>query len=162
MSPVYMDKLKAAFNDVAPDSPDAAPVLEALNAFLGRWFGVGLDDVVEFRTAAMTKPEDPKAKTTFDVELEAPCGEKLVHSFDIGFEGFGVDGLLTLHLTEEVAAASRAVRFEEECNQIEGTLMEIGFGVTKFGDRTWEKVYIRQMEEKTAAYVRKVKQKEAD
>ncbi|MGV3616138.1 MAG: hypothetical protein ACO1SV_12455 [Fimbriimonas sp.] len=146
LTPGVLDKLRPAFNDVRPDEPAAEPFLEALNGFLGRWFGVGLADAVEFTAAGFTLAT--RDRGTVEVDVYAPASKGMQWAFDASFDGFGIDGVISVHIERKAMERSRCVRWGRDADRAHGRSMDIAFGVVRptlpGGYPDFEKVYIRE------------------
>jgi hypothetical protein len=110
MSPALIEMMKAEDPHVEPGAPETLPFLTALEAFLGRWFGVGFEAVTGFRhTSFAVQSPRSKSKPTVEVEIESPNWY-----WDVSFDNFTVEGHLVVQIPQDVMEASRCFRLWKE------------------------------------------------
>lgn len=145
ISPSVIAKLKAGEDHVPIDSPEALPFLMALEDFLRRWYGVGLEEVERFYNVALSRSGENVGSIECIVTSPPPGKpEKVAWEWWVGFDHFSLDGVFCVDLAPEAMDASPCMRRWEEENEKHGREMDLGFDVIREDGEIREKIYVRE------------------
>lgn len=134
-----IEKLKAGCDDVQPGDPAAVPFLDGLDAFLLRWYGVGLDTAHSFRNVTFRLSDaDSNRRGYVEVTIVTPFDSLSGWWWEGVIQGFGVDGLIEVNLqdmpmeTFEASACKR--RWLEAREEIGGDDADVHFWIERHED----------------------------
>lgn len=134
-----IEKLKAGCTSVAPGSPASLPFLEGLDAFLQRWFGVGMDTAKSFEYGHFTEPSG-EGTGYVEVTIETPFDSLSGWWWEGVMEGFGVNGLMAVDLNnmpiETFERSACKARWLVARDEIDGDDADVRFWITREGDGT--------------------------